>query len=263
MTYLTTHLPFASTSALPAPGTHLVISDTLPSPGMFVLYHLISVAIGKEKRKVVWVDFRGEGRVSLEAVLKKLGTPLPPASSTSFIHISPSPLPHIIPIPPKTPRIFDQDSRPSLRTLYDAVAPSITEGALVILDGLSELQSMGVGSGDVGRMVRALYAKTKASKAVLVSTLHADHLPLSSPSAFTSLDNDDLIERLLRIGDGGWWRVSHLPSGRSGDVMGEISSHPFGEGADFPEVPRSKPLQYRLETSTVRVFAKGTGRGFL
>lgn len=32
-----------------------------------------------------------------------------------------------------------------------------------------------------------------------------------------------LLERLLKIGHGVWWRVENLQSGRSGDVMGEVS----------------------------------------
>jgi hypothetical protein len=53
MTYLTEHLPFASSSnqALPPAGTHLLISDTLSSPGYFAIYHLISAAV-LDKRKV-------------------------------------------------------------------------------------------------------------------------------------------------------------------------------------------------------------------
>jgi hypothetical protein len=31
----------------------------------------------------------------------------------------------------------------------------------------------------------------------------------------------------------------------------------------FPSVPHSSPLQYRLESNTVKLFAKGTGRGYL
>lgn len=92
MTYLTAHLPFQSNSPLPPPGSHLIISDTLNSPAQFALYHLVNAALLKQKsqslsltqarqtgnggteqvNKVVWVDFRGEGRSSWEAVLKKL-----------------------------------------------------------------------------------------------------------------------------------------------------------------------------------------------
>jgi hypothetical protein len=76
-----------------------------------------------------------------------------------------------------------------------------------------------------------------------------------------------------------------LSSGRSGNVSGEvscsystqsivvlicqISSHPLlpleaGSNVKaFPSVPHSSPLQYRLESNTVKLFAKGTGRGYL
>jgi len=40
----------------------------------------------------------------------------------------------------------------------------------------------------------------------------------------TSNDENELLERLLRIGTG-WWRVDGLSSGRSGDVHGEVSGH--------------------------------------
>lgn len=58
----------------------------------------------------------------------------------------------------------------------------------------------------------------------LVSTLHADHLPLTptSPQSIAS-PAADLLGRLIRLGGGGWWRVSNLSSGRSGDVHGEVS----------------------------------------
>jgi hypothetical protein len=92
MTYLSQYLPFppsgpstsgpstsgtatpratAARSSLPPPHTHLVVTDTLNSPAHFVLYHLVSAAVVL-KRPVVWVDIRGEGRASLESVLRRL-----------------------------------------------------------------------------------------------------------------------------------------------------------------------------------------------
>jgi hypothetical protein len=61
----------------------------------------------------------------------------------------------------------------------------------------------------------------------LVSTLHADHLPVTVAST-SSMESPEaeLLDRLLRIGGGGWWRISGLSSGRSGDVMGEVG-RPF------------------------------------
>ncbi|KIR56836.1 hypothetical protein I315_01025 [Cryptococcus gattii Ru294] len=337
MTYLTAHLPFQSSSPLPPPGSHLIISDTLNSPAQFALYHLVNAALLKQKsqspsitqarqtsnggteqvNKVVWVDFRGEGRSSWEAVLKKLGTPLPPSTSPTFIHITPSSLPACIPssstsnanspriFPPLSPGAEDttpkRDGRPTLKQVYDVLLPHIQTQArpqsrhsldpgqegeelqcLLILDGLSDLLSIGVSAREIHRFVRAVYAQTMISKTALVSTLHTDSLSLSSlqPSVSVSMSEPEteitLLERLLKTGHGVWWRIENLQSGRSGDVMGEISSHPFGtyylrpnsnfgrtETDNDTYIPRSKPLQYRLEPSTVRVFAKGTGRGFL
>lgn len=59
MTYLTEHLPFASSSnhALPPSGSHLLISDTVTAPAYFALYHLISAAVF-DKRKVGDLFFR-------------------------------------------------------------------------------------------------------------------------------------------------------------------------------------------------------------
>lgn len=74
MTFLNPHLPFTedagSSSGLPPQGSHLVISDTLSAPGHFALYHIISAAVASKKR-IIWVDFRQEGRNSLEAALRK------------------------------------------------------------------------------------------------------------------------------------------------------------------------------------------------
>jgi hypothetical protein len=56
--------------------------------------------------------------------------------------------------------------------------------------------------------------------------------------------------------------------GRIADIV-QISSHaliPLEAGNTakaFPTVPHSSPLQYRLESNTVKLFAKGTGRGYL
>ncbi|OCF45164.1 hypothetical protein I317_00966 [Kwoniella heveanensis CBS 569] len=332
MTYLTSHLPFpssssssssasssASTSTLPPPSSHLIISDTLPSPGDFALYHLTSAALSKEKRKVIWVDFRAEGRGSLESVLKKLGTPLPPTTNSQlFIAISPSSLPPSVATtssaPATTsssntisPRLYtDSSSQPqpslSLTETYDCISAKLEAGSMVILDGLSELLWMGMSATDVARFVRAVFARTRSTKSTLVSTLHGDTLPLTSSASAGGVNNADgdadreLLERLLRIGQGTFWRICHLASGRSGDVMGEISSHPLSlpppaslgsqsqdasattpsslpnsqnqilgqtKASYYPSVPRCNPLQYRIEPSTVRVFPKGTGRGFL
>ncbi|ODO05055.1 hypothetical protein I350_05668 [Cryptococcus amylolentus CBS 6273] len=269
MTFLTPHLPFPNSAPLPPPSSHLVISDTLNSPAYFALYHLLAAALGnkEQKRKVVWVDLRGEGRGSLETVMKKIGTPLPPATSPQFIHLAPSSLPHIIPVSPGTPRIFDKEGKPSLREVYDAVVPHLGEGVVVIVDGLGGLVDMGMGVDEVVRFARAVYSQVRQSKSILTTTLHTDSLPLPSPAPYTPGPDASLLEGLTRVGTGCWWRVSHLASGRSGDVMGEISVHPFGDlqsqGGEWVEVGRGKPVQYRLETGSVKVFAKGTGRGFL
>ncbi|OXG10576.1 hypothetical protein C367_06735 [Cryptococcus neoformans Ze90-1] len=340
MTYLTAHLPFPPSSSLPPAASHLIISDTLNSPAQFALYHLVNAALLKQKSqsqsliqtrqtdgggaghvvKVIWVDFRGEGRSSWEVVLKKLGTPLPSPTSPTFIHITPSALPACIPSSfasnVNSPRIFpslslgagnttsDKDGRPTLKHVYDTLLPHLQTQAqpqsqpssnperdgeegpelecLLILDGLSDLLSIGVPPREIYQFVRAVYSQTRISKAALVSTLHTDSLSFSSQSSISlslsKLETEtetSLLERLLKIGHGVWWRVENLQSGRSGDVMGEISSHPFGTHHSHPNssrrtetdkdtyIPRSKPLQYRLEPSTVRVFAKGTGRGFL
>ena len=72
MAFLTQHLPFeGDIPTLPLPGRHLLLTDTLQSPVKFVLYQLMAGTFAA-KIKVVLVDFRGEGRPSHEAGLKKL-----------------------------------------------------------------------------------------------------------------------------------------------------------------------------------------------
>jgi hypothetical protein len=136
----------------------------------------------------------------------------------------------------------------------------------------------------------------------LITTLHTplllnasslgDHLSVSP----TSDPESDLLLRLLRAAqDGGiWWRVEELKSGRSGVVHGEvslsklmpdssgpvpmkfgivhlvslasqISVHPLSSrsSAIQQRIPYTSPLQYRLDDNAVRVFPKGTGKGYL
>lgn len=177
---------------------------------------------------------------------------------------------------------------------------------LVILDGLAELTWMGFEARRIQQFVRAVLAQVHQvsttssggyaerwlnmdkTESAMVSILHADHLPLlsSSPAVDPSTPEVDLLHRLMRISNG-WWRVSSLSSGRSGNVSGEVSRiepslsispnwtdkqissynlhspSPHKHSGTVHEVPRSKPLQYRLESNTVRLFAKGTGRGYL
>jgi len=133
-----------------------------------------------------------------------------------------------------------------------------TPSALIILDGLSELGRSGFSSVEITRFVRAVLA---LSDAAVVSTLHADHLPKTPDAADTESADGDLLPRLLRFADA-WWRVSGLATGRSGDVSGEISCHHVGTKVG-PSVRRENPLQFRLEVGGVKVFPKGTGRGFL
>ena len=97
MTYLTSYLPFGPSGqaqtgssppeaqcnpALPPAGSHLIVSDTLNSPAHFVLFHLV-LAANAAKRRVVWVDFRSEGRTSWEVALKKLVSPAHHHASSS------------------------------------------------------------------------------------------------------------------------------------------------------------------------------------
>jgi hypothetical protein len=57
----------------------------------------------------------------------------------------------------------------------------------------------------------------------LISTIHADHLPLLASSPAIAMSPEaELLRRLLRISNG-WWRISGLSSGRSGNVSGEVS----------------------------------------
>ncbi|RXK38085.1 hypothetical protein M231_04644 [Tremella mesenterica] len=155
MTYLTPHLPFTERHALPPPGTHLLITDTLQSSSKFALYHLLIAAVSN-KIRIVLVDFRGEGKESHEAVLKKLGKPIP-FSSTNFIYISPSSLPSSIPIHSSDtqPRLFDDADKPTLKETYEIIIRHL-QGSLVILDGLGELLNMGFEPVEIGRFVRSL-----------------------------------------------------------------------------------------------------------
>lgn len=67
-------------------------------------------------------------------------------------------------------------------------------------------------------------ADTVQTGSSLVSMIHGDQLPLlaSSPPADSSKPEVELLHRLMRISNG-WWRVSGLSSGRSGNVSGEVS----------------------------------------
>ncbi|ORY22684.1 hypothetical protein BCR39DRAFT_550937 [Naematelia encephala] len=262
MTYLTPHLPFSgSTPALPPPKSYLIISDTLQSPAHWALYHLFAAAIS-EQRKIVLVDFRNDGRASLEAVLRKLGTTLP-SQPDLFTHIFPSSFPNDS---PSAPSLFTSNDAPTLRPTYQVISESLDSGALVVLDGLSDLVNIGFSVPEVGRFVRAVLSLVRNSRASLVSTLHADELLSSSVSTSPPSNSLDLLERLLRIGSI-WWRVQQLSTGRSSDVHGEISCHilspPTEDRHGWTQVPKANPLQYRLEERTVRVFPKGTGRGYL
>lgn len=53
----------------------------------------------------------------------------------------------------------------------------------------------------------------------------------------------------------------HLPGATAHK---QISSFPLVTASPgWPSVSRAQPLQYRLEANTVKVFPKGTGRGYL
>lgn len=173
------------------------------------------------------------------------------------VHIAPSPLPP----PLGAPSLFPPGGA-SLRPTYDAIAAACAPNALVMLDGLSNLLYSGFSPSEISRFVRAVAGLTRRHGARLVSTLHADHLPRTESEVLGTGANAELLERMLALADG-WWRVAGLASGRSGDVSGEISAHDLSSGGGWAGVPRARPLQYRLEAAGVKVFAKGTGRGFL
>lgn len=140
---------------------------------------------------------------------------------------------------------------------YNVAIAAIPKGkSLVVLDVLGDLTDIGFEAVEVSRFVRAMLAVTRERGGMLVSTLHADDFE-------ADWGRHELLDRLLRLG-GGWWRVEGMSTGRSADVSGEISAfalEPGGEG--MPVVTKDKALQYRLEVGSVKVFAKGTGRGYL
>lgn len=172
---------------------------------------------------------------------------------------------------PLSPPLFDAAGNPTLRATFDATTAALpptptssvdtTPAALLVLDGLSELAYAGIPPVEVARFVRAVQARYPLG--TVVSAMHADDLQDD-----VSADDDpadELLSRLLRSAHV-WWRVEGLASGRSGDVSGEISVCALGGGrgkVGTAAVPRASPLQYRLEAAGVKMFAKGTGRGFL
>jgi hypothetical protein len=123
------------------------------------------------------VDFRGEGRLNLELVLKKMvshftflmqmgstpmkqGTALPPANSKLFTTISPSSLP----TPPKEmPSLYDQNSAPTLRPTWEAILKETNDNqpCLIILDGLVELSYLGFEPKEITRLTRAVLSRTR------------------------------------------------------------------------------------------------------
>ncbi|KAL7420259.1 Family of serine hydrolases 3 [Cryptotrichosporon argae] len=235
--FLTPHLAFTyldSRQALPCAGSHLLVSDTLTSPGHFAVYHLILSAL-HAGTKTVWVDFRGEGRPSLESVARKLGLSVP----ALLVYLSPT-------------DIFALDApEPSLQPTYDAIDGALESNAVVVLDGLREVQWAGAADDEIGRFIRAVLGRVRERDAVLVSAIHADADP-AAPGP------DPLLARLVRTADA-WWRISGLATGRSADVHGELAAHLDVSHA----ISAAEPLQYRLEAGGISVFAKGTGRGYL
>lgn len=223
--------------ALPPPGSHLLLSSTFTARADVALFHLV-IAATTSSTPIIWLDLRSETVASWDAVLRKLGTPLP--KGELFTHIAPSPLGGDIPL---------FDGEPTLQPTFAAVTAAIpTTPFLLILDGLSDLVDIGFEPVQVSRFVRALLARCRTGS--VVSTLHAD-----------TIEDNELLDRLCRLSSW-WWRIEGLSTGRSSEVSGEISTVSLGS-ANHPGIPKDKALQYRLEPSAVKVFAKGTGRGYL
>ena len=193
MTFLTAHLPFPKCQAvdqnqtqsqyqtsLPPPNSHLIITDTLPSPSHFTI--LISSSIHR-KCPIIYVDFKQQGRVNFESVLRKMVCPnshwdqhspqsviLPPTSS-GFNYISPDSLPSSI--PSKGPRLFDEDDVPTLKQCFESIKTSLKSGCIIILDGLSELIHIGFPITEIDRFVRSTYTEArKVSRPLLVLYYH-------------------------------------------------------------------------------------------
>jgi len=83
-----------------------------------------------------------------------------PSTATSFSHIMPTSLP--VSRQASGPSLYDEDDSPTLRPTYDALIPTLVEDVVVILDGLSELLSIGFEPAEVTRFVRAVNAQTRS-----------------------------------------------------------------------------------------------------
>ncbi|KAJ9113934.1 hypothetical protein QFC19_000129 [Naganishia cerealis] len=201
-----------------------------------------------------------------------------------------------------SPSLFSDDDEPSLKAVYQSILKALDgkEGSLIVLDELSELLVLGFPSQEVTRFVRAVISISRKvvlsttgpandayiflipeqHNAIVVTHLHTDSLGSNSavmsfqPNAREQTPNSDLdlLLRLLRLGGGVWWRIEGLRTGRSGVVTGEISSHPLlplpidvktSATYSVPQIPRAHPLQYRLDDTGMKTFAKGTGEGYL
>ncbi|KAI5450571.1 hypothetical protein NCC49_002830 [Naganishia albida] len=272
-------------SPLPSPGTHLLVTDTLAASADFIIYHVVLEFLRSGRptssdplRPVLIADFSG-GRKSTahwEAIGKKLGSPVPLKQSDSFSIITPSA--HTFPSAnTNAPSLYTDADEPTLQAVYQSIAERISANGtgLVVLDDLSELLLLGFPAHEVSKFVRSLLALARKHQTILLTHIHTDSL--TSANATQSLPHTptpdlDLLLRLMRLGGGVWWRIEGLKTGRSGVVTGEISSHPLVPlpldtttlaSCSVPTIPRSKPLQYRMDDSGVKTFAKGTGEGYL
>lgn len=66
------------------------------------------------------------------------------------------------------PSLYDEDDTPALHPTYDALVASLADDAVVILDGLSELLSIGFESSEVFRFVRAVQVQTREVSLALI-----------------------------------------------------------------------------------------------
>lgn len=72
--------PGPSSSPIPPPGTHLIISDTPGASSDFCVYSLVASCV-RERVKVTIVDFGSRGRLHWEGVGKKI------VSTSCFLHL--------------------------------------------------------------------------------------------------------------------------------------------------------------------------------
>merc|ERR1711939_1137097 len=224
----------------------MLISDSLEAPATFLIVEQLSLAL-KAKRRCILVG-TAQSFDHYAALLRKQGVQLPTERERgTFTYIDG--LSALV------------QSEQALSAVIQQLQDALQEGSLVVCDDVSAFLYAGQAPVSLLKQYRRLMSLVRQSKSSSLCVIHDDAFSPGRTQIERSAEDAFVLRNLIQLSDV-WVQTRSLRAQLTGELYLHRAPSLVGQ-ASLDVHTLNRPLQYKLDESGAKYFAKGTGKGFL